>query len=206
VLAERGIDFVGGAPPVAADSGELELADGRRLEVTAVVALPRFEGVRIPGLPHDAAGFVPVDEHGRVAGHSRILAAGDITDFPLKQGGLAAQQADAAAEAILADLGMPIVPRAFSPVLQGVLYTDREPAYLRGPDGGEGPSPRAYSMWWPPSKIAGRYLSPYLTIRAGAPRAPEVRPAADVVPVAVDVPHAVRATRSALGSEPVPPS
>jgi sulfide:quinone oxidoreductase len=205
VLAEHGIDFLGGTPPVAADAGELELADGRRLKATAVVALPRVEGVRIPGLPHDASDFLPVDEHGRVTGRGPIFAAGDITDFPLKQGGLATQQADAAAEAILADLGMAIVPRPFRPVLQGVLYTDREPAYLRAPDGGEESSPRAYSLWWPPSKIAGRYLSPYLTIRAGAPRTPEVRPAADIVPVAVDIPHAVRATRSALGPEAVPP-
>jgi hypothetical protein len=42
-------------------------------------------------------------------------------------------------------------------------------------------------MWWPPSKIAGRYLASYLTVRAGAPRAPELRPSADVVPVRVDV-------------------
>ena len=34
-----------------------------------------------------------------------VYAAGDITTFPVKQGGIATQQADAAAEAIAAELG-----------------------------------------------------------------------------------------------------
>ena len=191
---------------MAADAGDLELADGTRLEAGLVVSLPLLKGRRIDGLPHDTAGFLAVDDHGRVAGHDRVFAAGDNTDFPLKQGGLAAQQADAAAEAMLAQLGLPIVPRPFEPVLQGVLYTDHDPAYLRAPVAGHAPEPRAYSLWWPPSKIAGRYLAPYLTIRAGAPRAPEVRPSADLTPVSVDVERAVRGVRGVLGAtRPVPP-
>ena len=47
-------------------------------------------------------GFVPVDPHGRVAGLERVYAAGDGTAFPIKQGGLATQQADAVAETIAA--------------------------------------------------------------------------------------------------------
>ena len=205
LLDDHGIRFAGAAVPVAADAGDLELADGHRLRADAVIALPTLRGPRVEGLPRDDDGFVPVDEHGRVSGHEGAFAAGDMTDFPLKQGGLAAQQADAAAEAILAELGFPIAPRAFSPVLQGVLYTDRSPAYLRGATGNEAAAPRTYSLWWPPSKIAGRYLSPYLTIRAGAPRAPEVRPDADVLPVDVDLSEAVQGIRSAIGRAPVSP-
>jgi sulfide:quinone oxidoreductase len=204
LLDARDIRFVGRASPVAADAGDLELAGGTRLAAGAVVSLPRLLGRHIGGLARDAAGFVVVDEHGRVAGCDGVFAAGDITDFPLKQGGLAAQQADAAAETMLAELGLPIVPRPFAPVLQGVLYTDRDPAYLRAPSGGRASEPRAYSLWWPPSKIAGRYLSPYLTIRAGAPRAPEVRPDADIVPVSVDVAGAVQAVRGVVDGDPVP--
>ena len=127
-----------------------------------------------------------------------MYAAGDITNFPFKQGGLATQQADAAAEAMLADLGLPIEPQPFSPVLQGVLYTGGEPACMRAPPGEPGVAaaePRGYSMRWPPSKIAGRFLSPYLTVRAGAPRAPEIRPTAHVVPVRVDVGEALAHAR-----------
>jgi sulfide:quinone oxidoreductase len=202
LLDERGIEFVGGARPVAADAGELELDDGQRIAAAAVVALPGLVGRRIPGLAQDGMGFVAVDEHQRVPGASDLYAAGDITTFPLKQGGLAAQQADAAAEAILAELGLPIVARPFEPVLRGVLYTDGQPAYLRAPTGTNEPAPRAYSMWWPPSKIAGRHLGPYLALRAGAPRAPELRPDGEGVPVDVDV----RAVASALDIEAVPPA
>jgi sulfide:quinone oxidoreductase len=205
LLRDRGIEFAGGARPVAADAGELELDDGRRIAATTVVALPGLEGRRIPGLPQDGMGFVAVDEHQRVAGADDVYAAGDITTFPLKQGGLAAQQADAAAEAILAALGLPIVARPFEPVLKGVLYTDGEPAYLHAPTGAGAPAPRAYSMWWPPSKIAGRHLGPYLALRAGAPRAPELRPPGEGVEVSVDVPTAVRAVSNALDVDAVPP-
>jgi len=100
-----------------------------------VVALPRAAGRFVEGLPHDREGFVPVDRHGVVDGLERVYAAGDITTFAFKQGGLATQQADAAAEAMLAELGLPIEPQPFSPALQGVLFTGGEPAYIRAPLG-----------------------------------------------------------------------
>jgi sulfide:quinone oxidoreductase len=187
LLEAHSIEFVGGARPVAADAGELDLEDGHRIATSAVVALPGLEGRRITGLAQDGMGFVAVDEHQRTFTADDIYPAGDITTFPLKQGGLAAQQADAAAEDIAAELGLPIVPRPFEPVLKGVLYTDGQPAYLRAPTAAGAPAPRAYSMWWPPSKIAGRHLAPYLTLRAGAPRAPELRPGGEGVAVSVDV-------------------
>jgi sulfide:quinone oxidoreductase len=187
VLHERGIEFIPGVRPVAADAGELVLDDGQRIEASTIVALPRLVGRRIPGLAQDESGFLTVDEHQRVLGAEDVYAAGDVASFPLKQGGLAAQQADAAAEAILAALGVPVVARPFEPVLKGVLYTDAEPVYLRAPTGGAAPAPRPYSMWWPPSKIAGRHLGPYLAAQAGAPRAPEVRPHSDGLAVSIDV-------------------
>jgi sulfide:quinone oxidoreductase len=206
LLDDRGVEFVGGARPVAADAGELELDDGQRIPAAAVVALPGLKGRRIPRLAQDGMGFVAVDEHQRVPGAPDVYAAGDITTFPLKQGGLAAQQADAAAEAILARIGLPVVPRPFEPVLKGVLYTDGEPAYLRAPTAAGAPAPRTYSMWWPPSKIAGRHLAPYLALRAGAPRAPELRPGGEGVAVSVDVPTAVRGVSNALDADAVPPA
>jgi sulfide:quinone oxidoreductase len=140
-----------------------------------------------------------------VPGADGVYAAGDVTTFPLKQGGLATQQADAAAEAMLAALGVPIVPRPFEPVLKGVLYTDHKPAYLRTTMDGQGSEPRPYSMWWPPSKIAGRHLAPYLATRAGAPRAPEVRPEREGMAIKLDVTRAVHAVSNALDVTAVPP-
>jgi sulfide:quinone oxidoreductase len=205
LLDARGVEFVARACAIAADAGELELDDGRRIQARTVITLPNLVGRRVPGLRQDAEGFIAVDEHGRVAGADDVYAAGDVTTFPLKQGGMATQQADAAVEAMLAALGLPIVARPFEPVLKGVLYTDREPAYLRATLDGRGSQPRAYAMWWPPSKIAGRYLAPYLAIRGGAPRAPEVRPEHDAIPVSVDIARAVQAVSGALDPSAVPP-
>jgi NADH dehydrogenase FAD-containing subunit len=176
---------------VAVAERSLRLADGRSVDVDHVVAVPRAAGRFLERLPYDADGFVPVDAHGRFEGVECVYTAGDVTSFPLKQGGLATQQADAAAEGILADLGLPLVPRRFTPVLEGVLFTGGDPAFMRRPLGADdAPAPRSYSLWWPPSKIAGRLLSSYLAA-AGAPRAPEIRPA-DVVPVSIEVSDAGR--------------
>ena len=62
-------------------------------------------GPWIGGLPHDGQGFLATDAHGAVLGIEAVWAAGDGTAFPLKQGGLAAQQAGAAASAIARSLG-----------------------------------------------------------------------------------------------------
>jgi sulfide:quinone oxidoreductase len=189
LLSRRGVDVVSSARAFAVRAGRIELSDGRRIAAEHVVALPRLLGRRIEGVPRDDEDFVPIDDHARVEGMEHVYAAGDMANFPVKHGGLAAQQADAAADAMLAELGLPIAPRPFDPVIQGVLFTDHEPAYLQArltQDAGPPSDPRPYSLWWPPSKIAGRHLSPYLTIRAGAPRTPETRPDVDAVPVSID--------------------
>ncbi|HSS58656.1 MAG TPA: FAD-dependent oxidoreductase [Solirubrobacteraceae bacterium] len=195
LMARHGIEVLTSASAVAAPAGSLELSDGRRLAADRVVALPRVLGRRIEGVPRDEEDFIAIDEHARVIGLSHVYAAGDVANFPVKHGGLASQQADAAAEAMLAELGLPIVPRPFDPVIQGVLFTDSDPAYLQArlADSAAAPSePRSFSLWWPPSKIAGRHLSPYLAIRAGAPRTPEIRPDADCLRVSVDARTATR--------------
>ena len=53
---------------------------------------------------------MPVDRLGRVEGMSGVYAAGDVTTFPLKHGGLATQQADTLAHAIAASLGIHAEP------------------------------------------------------------------------------------------------
>ena len=58
--------------------------------------------------PADVRGIHPRRPHGRVTGLSDVYAAGDITTFPVKQGGIAAQQAEAAAEAIAAAAGVDV--------------------------------------------------------------------------------------------------
>jgi sulfide:quinone oxidoreductase len=90
-------------------------SSGRRLEVDRVLALPRLRGRPVTGIPTDADGFIEVDEHCRVRGLDGVWAAGDGTAFPLKSGGVAAEQADVAATDIAAAAGAAVEPRPFDP-------------------------------------------------------------------------------------------
>src|SRR5690348_12192101 len=101
----------------------LVLAPGRAIDVDRVVAMPRAVGPGIEGVATDARGFIVADRHGKVEGTERVWAAGDGIAFPIKQGGLAAQQADAAAESIAALAGADVEPKPFHPVLRGMLLT-----------------------------------------------------------------------------------
>jgi sulfide:quinone oxidoreductase len=152
--------------------GRFVMQPGRRpLAAGRVVALPRTVAQVIPGLAADGLGFIRVDRHCHVVDSERAWAAGDAIAFPLKQGGLAAQQADAAAQSIAALAGADINPQPFHPVLRGVLLTGRGREWLRHDiGGGSGEAKSSHrALWWPPTKVAGRYLSPYLqAIDAGA--------------------------------------
>jgi sulfide:quinone oxidoreductase len=142
---------------------------GERLEVDRVVTLPTLAGPAVPGLPHDEEGFLPVDRHGRMAGAPDVYAAGDATNHRVKQGGLACQQADAAAEAIAAQAGAAIELRPYSGILQGVLLTERDATFLGQGTTEEGPD---NPLWWPPTKIAGRELALHVGGQAHLGREP----------------------------------
>jgi sulfide:quinone oxidoreductase len=168
LLEETGIQLHAGVYAAQTGQGALELRPtGEHIEVDRIVALPRLEGRPVDGLPADALGFLPIDEYARVRGTRDVWAAGDATDFPLKQGGIATQQADVAARAIAARAGAPVQPETFSPLLRGILLTGTGAWWLRShPSGGDGEGELAgHALWWPPSKIAGRWLSPYLAKR-----------------------------------------
>jgi CBS domain-containing protein len=152
--------------------------------------LPRLRGPRIDGLPQTVEGFIPVDAHGQVHGLADVFAAGDIASFPVKQGGIAAQQADAAAELIAANAGADLTPQPFRPVLRGLLLTGRRPRYLRHElTGGAGDVSAASPepLWWPPAKIVGRYLAPFLGALAGVESPPEAPSTPGAVPVEVEL-------------------
>ena len=85
----------------------------------------------------DDDGFLPVDAHGRVDGAEHVFGAGDVTNYPIKQGGLATQQADAIAALLVAQLTAAPAPEPLVPVLQAVLYGGRETRYLRAELGEE---------------------------------------------------------------------
>jgi sulfide:quinone oxidoreductase len=141
LFAERGIGLLTGVRVLAATDGRLELDGAEPVSADRAIALPELIGPAIGGLPHDDHGFLPIDAHGAVVGATDVYAAGDVTAFPLKQGGLAAQQADAVAEAIAATAGASVTPKPFAPVIRGLLFTGGAPLYLRS-DGTHGTSHR----------------------------------------------------------------
>ncbi len=141
----------------------------RRIDVDRVVAMPRLVGRAPEGVPTDRDGFVAVDAHGRVAGLTHAWAAGDGIAFPVKFGGLAAQQADAAAEAIAAVAGVDITPEPLRPVLRGQILLGHGTRFMHHVAGGEDKGTVAdHTLWWPPGKVAGRLLAPYLAERDDA--------------------------------------
>jgi sulfide:quinone oxidoreductase len=169
--------------------GELSLAPGaRKLDAGAIVALPLIDGPGLGGLPADDHGFIPIDEHARVIGAKDVYAAGDGTTFPIKQGGLATQQSDAAAEHIAARLGAPVQAKPFHPVLRGQLITGVESLHMRHDltgGHGEGTASLDY-LWWPPHKVSGRYLAAWLAHEM--PRADSETPE-DVLDIEVPLTH-----------------
>ena len=195
LLDERGIALHACAFPVEARDGELVLVPGAVVPADRVVALPRLKGPRIDGIPQTLDGFIPVDASGRVVGMMDVYAAGDVTTFPVKQGGIAAQQADAAAEAIAAAAGAPVAPAPFRPILRGLLLTGSQPRYLRQDiAGGTGNTSLAdhEPLWWPPAKIVGRHLAPFLAKIAGTDLPPEPPPDRRSVQVNVELGRAQR--------------
>jgi sulfide:quinone oxidoreductase len=167
LLADHGIEVITGTHPVKYEGDVLSIVPGEEIEADAVISLPRLVGRQIDGLPYDPSGFIPSDDHARVPGVDRTFAIGDVTNFPVKQGGIATQQADAAAEAIAAELGCAAEANPLDPVLRGVLWTGSKPRYLFGwLAGGHGETSVASERPpWPvdnPSKLIGRYLTPFL--------------------------------------------
>ena len=147
-------------------SGEVVINPGdRRLQVSRVVALPELYGPAVRGVPLSEHGFYRVDVHNKLVDADHIYAAGDATEFAVKFGGIAAQQADTLSEAIGALAGAPVTPAPFHPVIHGILLTGERPRYLTARiTGGQGFSSEISDTptWSPVAKIAAKYLAPYL--------------------------------------------
>lgn len=169
LLEDAGVRFVGGTAPAAfRRDGSLALAGGELTRADRVVALPELRGRRLSGVPAGRLGFVPVDRNGRVEGLADVYAAGDMTTFPVKQGGLAAQRADVAAQAIAAEFGAPIAVHRTAHVLQARLLGGERPLFLRGELDWTGQPIDAALVREEDERganaaqVMGRYLAPYL--------------------------------------------
>jgi sulfide:quinone oxidoreductase len=139
-------------------------AGGQWVGADRIISLPLLAGPRLAGLPCDERGFIVADEAGRLAEVDDIYVAGDAATSQLKQGGLAAQQADRVVADLARRCGAEPRDAGEGLVLRGVLDTRHGPRFMRADLADvEGTSTfAAEPLWWPPTKVASRWLAPYL--------------------------------------------
>ncbi len=167
LLARGGVELLTDRAVGAVAGGELLDEAGRALVAAdEVVSLPALRVAEIPGIAQGRHGFIGCDAEMRVDGTVNVWVAGDASWFPIKQGGIAAQQAEVAAGWIAAAVGADVLPEPFCPVLRAALLTGEEPQFMRreiGAGSADAVTALAASpLWWPPGKVAGPRLAPYL--------------------------------------------
>jgi sulfide:quinone oxidoreductase len=153
-LETAGVEFIAGQTAAVSEGTVLIPRHPLgSLSVDRIVALGLVRGLRIAGIPTSGLfGLVAVDPYGRVKGLKDVYAAGDATDYPVKHGSIAGQQADVVAAVVAARAGAAVTPEPFEPILRATLRTGAgEPIPL-----GEGAGVDELA------KVPGRYLAPYL--------------------------------------------
>jgi sulfide:quinone oxidoreductase len=166
-LERAGVQLLTGIEAGVPHPTVVDLGPGARLQCDRIVHLPVLSGPNLPGVLCDDDGFILVDEAFRARDAANVFAVGDGTAGEYKQGGLAAQQADVVADLIAADAGSDRVPRPYRPVMRALLRTASGPRYLRAepPGGAISTQVSEQCLWWPPSKVAARWLTPWLAAR-----------------------------------------
>jgi sulfide:quinone oxidoreductase len=172
LLDDAGIALFAGELADVPEPGRLRMRE-RELSVDRIVTLPRLTGPGVRGLPAGSGWFTPIDDYCRVPGtEGRIFAAGDAADFPVKHGGLGAQQADVAAGGIAHLAGAAPRPDRLTPVVRGLFLTGDKPLYLVASlVGGLGWSSEVHEHCpWPvDDKLVAEELGPFLAGLTPAP-------------------------------------
>jgi sulfide:quinone oxidoreductase len=181
-LSDRGVQFLGSSTPDRlCGGGALSIQSGAPIKADHVVAVPQLRGASIASIPANRWGFVPTDAVGRVEGMGDVYAAGDMTVYPIKHGGLATQQADRIAHTIAARLGQTPHEVKVKPTLEVRLIGGERPLHLRieldefaQPTGAR----LAHTCCdrqpgW--TKVFGRYLTPYLVTKQPSVSGPPTR-------------------------------
>ena len=191
LLTDTGIALHTGAIAAVPRPGHVVFGD-HELTVDRIVTLPRVVGPAIAGLPAGPDWFLPIDCYCRVPDtEGRVFAAGDVTQSPIKHGGLGAQQADTAAEGIAHVLGMAPRPDPLAPIIRGSLFTGDKRLYLSARvEGALGWTSEVHEHppWPLDSKIVAAELGPRLEALAVALDQRVIR---DAAPKGDSVSHAV---------------
>ena len=165
MLNDAAITFHGSSHASLAHGTLTLQPSGTELRDHRVVAMPTLEGPQIAGVPADPHGFIAVGTDGEVRGVDGVFAAGDVTTYPIKHGGLAAQQADVVASAIARRAGATVERSPVHPTIRGALMTGRATHFLEAQLGGDGAKRSTITdvcPWDSPAKIAAKHLGPYL--------------------------------------------
>jgi sulfide:quinone oxidoreductase len=167
LLADSGITTITSATCQIREHGRIDVYPLRSsIMVDQTISLPELYAPSLPGVPTSAErGFVTVDAYGAVHGLPCVYAAGDITDTPVKHGGLSADQADVAAQAIAALAGAPVEPRPLRPALHVMLLGAARPLFIRSQMLSEHGSDVELSsdpQWQPGRTLQSEYLGPVL--------------------------------------------
>ena len=93
---------------------------------------------------------------------STTISRRNGTTNPVKQGGLACRQADAAAAEIAAGFGVPVDATPEAAPLSGWLWDGRRGRSLPSGSPVPGVESGAPPPLWPVAKIGGRHLAPFL--------------------------------------------
>ena len=146
---------------------------GKEVRADRIVTLPKIAGPAVKGIAAGSRWFVPMNEWCVVqATEGRVFAAGDATDFPVKHGGIAAQQADTAAAGIAHLAGLAERPAPLRTVIRGTLLTGTRPLYVaaRVIDGlGWQSEIYEHPPWPSDEKIVAEELGSYIRTLSGPP-------------------------------------
>ena len=164
--ARRPTPSTSSAPRTRASGAAIVIADpgGRRIDADRVVALPALGGRGVEGVPADGDGFIPVDAHGRVPGLPASTPRATARTSRSSRAASRPSRPTPWPRRSRPRSGADVEPEPFRPVLRGLLLTGGDDRYFRhavAGGGGEG-EVAGHTLWWPPTKIAGRYLSAYL--------------------------------------------
>jgi len=184
-FAERGIEGHREKLATEVTASQVRFQDGEAIDYDELISFPPYvSAVRYDALPSDERGFIQTDPLTRaVQGVSDVYAPGDAGDFPVKQAFLAFLQADATAEAIVADVQRQAEPRVtFDPVSMCVMEQfdkatfaqvplrvtgdPKHPVEVR-PDAGDDYKVGVGPVWRLGKKLLGIYLP--MRFRAGEP-------------------------------------